>query len=130
MFLCQVMVGDYALGKPDYSRPPFKDEKKTVSFDSCVDDLAQPSLYVIFESNQTYPEFLIKYKVETEEITIVRPPPPPQRPPAKPQSHLYEDVRVQPVQQVQPWPILPPPPLPKRRCDCDCDCNCDSCCLL
>lgn len=123
MFMCQVMVGDYALGKPDYYRPPFKDEKKTVSFDSCVDDLTQPSIYVIFERNQTYPEFLIKYKVEAEEIASVRPSPA-QRPPAQPQA-LYEEVKG------QPWPILPPSPLPnKRRCDCDCNCNRGSCCLL
>lgn len=123
MFMSQVIVGDYTLGKPDYYRPPFKDENKTVSFDSCVDDPMQPSLYVIFERNQTYPEFLIKYEVEAEEITSVRPPPPPpQRPCAQPQSS-HEDVKV------QSWPIVPPPPLPKR-CDCVCDCNCDSCCLL
>ncbi|XP_062373866.1 protein mono-ADP-ribosyltransferase PARP12-like [Sardina pilchardus] len=129
LFVCQVVVGDYALGQPDYYRPPFKDEKKTVSFDSCVDDLARPSVYVIFERNQTYPEFLIKYRAEDQQTGQVQPP--------VLADSLYEPVDIEPINvkpiNVQPRPTPPPSPCHRRCCDCDYDCDlltCLSCCLL
>lgn len=61
MFVCRVLVGDFTLGHPDYNMPPLKDGQ-TIAFDSCVDNLENPSLFVVFEKNQIYPEYLIKYE--------------------------------------------------------------------
>ncbi|KAM3860990.1 protein mono-ADP-ribosyltransferase PARP11-like [Diretmus argenteus] len=61
MFLARVLVGEYTLGHPMYCRPPSKDASFTNFYDSCVDDLGNPKIYVIFDSNQIYPEYLIEF---------------------------------------------------------------------
>uniref|UniRef100_A0A4W5LQU1 Poly [ADP-ribose] polymerase n=1 Tax=Hucho hucho TaxID=62062 RepID=A0A4W5LQU1_9TELE len=61
MFACRVLVGDYTLGNSDLRRPPPKGEGSLTFYDSCVDNVLNPSVYVVFEKHQVYPEFLIKY---------------------------------------------------------------------
>ncbi|XP_071583865.1 protein mono-ADP-ribosyltransferase PARP12-like [Heliangelus exortis] len=59
MFLARVLVGDFTPGKSSYVRPPFKDQHNF--YDSCVDNLSNPSIFVIFDKQQIYPEYLIEY---------------------------------------------------------------------
>lgn len=61
MFLARVLVGEYTLGHPQYCRPPSKDTSIANFFDSCVDDMINPKIFVIFDSNQIYPEYLIEF---------------------------------------------------------------------
>lgn len=61
MFLARVLVGEYTLGHPQYCRPPSKDMSIANFFDSCVDDMMNPKIFVIFDSNQIYPEYLIEF---------------------------------------------------------------------
>lgn len=60
MFVALVLVGDYTRGNSSYVRPPAKQGSKTL-YDSCVDSVSNPSIYVIFEKQQIYPEYLIEY---------------------------------------------------------------------
>ncbi|XP_031418286.1 protein mono-ADP-ribosyltransferase PARP11 [Clupea harengus] len=62
MFLARVLVGEYAMGSNSFVRPPSKDDTLTNVFDSCVDDLQHPKIFVVFDSNQTYPEYLIEFE--------------------------------------------------------------------
>ncbi|XP_053506581.1 protein mono-ADP-ribosyltransferase PARP12 [Ictalurus furcatus] len=62
MFVCRVLVGDYTAGHSSYTRPPSKDGGDTVFYDSCVDDVHNPSIFVVFEKHQIYPEYLIMYR--------------------------------------------------------------------
>ena len=59
----QVIVGDYTLGTADTLRPPPKDPHNLLGdmYDSCVDDIDDPEIFVIFERWQAYPEYLIEY---------------------------------------------------------------------
>ncbi|XP_026724296.1 poly [ADP-ribose] polymerase 12-like [Athene cunicularia] len=59
MFLARVLVGEFTLGSSSYVRPPLKDNQKF--YDSCVDNSSNPSIFVIFERHQIYPEYLIEY---------------------------------------------------------------------
>ncbi|XP_074863598.1 protein mono-ADP-ribosyltransferase PARP12-like [Carettochelys insculpta] len=59
MFLARVLVGDFTLGSSSYLRPPAKDNNNF--YDSCVNSLSNPSIFVIFEKHQIYPEYLIEY---------------------------------------------------------------------
>ncbi|NXM69608.1 PAR12 polymerase, partial [Serilophus lunatus] len=59
MFLARVLVGEFTWGSPDYVRPPMKDSQNF--YDSCVNDFLNPSIFVIFEKQQVYPEYLIEY---------------------------------------------------------------------
>ncbi|XP_048862591.1 protein mono-ADP-ribosyltransferase PARP12 [Brienomyrus brachyistius] len=61
MFVCRVLVGEYTEGDSSYLRPPSKDGGDVHFYDSCVDDIYNPSIYVVFEKHQVYPEYLIQY---------------------------------------------------------------------
>ncbi|XP_074024337.1 protein mono-ADP-ribosyltransferase PARP12-like [Numenius arquata] len=59
MFLARVLVGEFTLGSSSYVRPPLKDNQKF--YDSCVNCSSNPSIFVVFEKQQIYPEYLIEY---------------------------------------------------------------------
>ncbi|XP_066846389.1 protein mono-ADP-ribosyltransferase PARP12 isoform X2 [Anser cygnoides] len=70
MFMARVLVGDYVQGRADYVRPPTRSADGLWFYDSCVDNELNPSIFVIFEKNQIYPEYLIEYK-EAEKKCII-----------------------------------------------------------
>uniref|UniRef100_A0A8C4X846 Protein mono-ADP-ribosyltransferase PARP12-like n=1 Tax=Erpetoichthys calabaricus TaxID=27687 RepID=A0A8C4X846_ERPCA len=61
MFVVRVLVGDSVEGKSSYVRPPSKDGGDAFFYDSCVDNILNPSIYVVFEKHQIYPEYVIEY---------------------------------------------------------------------
>ncbi|XP_070296478.1 mucin-6 [Salvelinus sp. IW2-2015] len=76
MFVCRVLVGDYTLGNSDLRRPPPKGEGNPTFYDSCVDNVLNPSIYVVFEKHQVYPEFLIRYDDGVMHLSSSAPAPP------------------------------------------------------
>ncbi|NWI33539.1 PAR12 polymerase, partial [Sula dactylatra] len=62
MFVARVLVGNYVKGNAAYVRPPTKSADGLRFYDSCVDDETNPSIFVVFEKYQIYPEYLIEYK--------------------------------------------------------------------
>jgi poly [ADP-ribose] polymerase 7/11/12/13 len=64
MFLAKVLVGKSTNGSRGVRKPPKMDESDPASecYDSCVDSLIMPTIYVVFDHDQSYPEFLIEYK--------------------------------------------------------------------
>ncbi|RXM34891.1 Poly [ADP-ribose] polymerase 12 [Acipenser ruthenus] len=62
MFVTRVLVGESVQGNSRYLRPPSKDGGDTNFYDSCVDDPLNPSIYVVFEKQQVYPEYVIEYQ--------------------------------------------------------------------
>ncbi|XP_022535314.2 protein mono-ADP-ribosyltransferase PARP12 [Astyanax mexicanus] len=69
MFVARVLVGHYTLGNSKVVRPPAKTAGKGY-YDSCVDDQSNPSIFVIFEKYQIYPEFIIEYGPEQSRCLI------------------------------------------------------------
>lgn len=67
MFMVPVLVGQYTKGNQTYRRPPNKPGSDHELFDSCVNDVSRPSIYVLSDKNKYYPEFLIHYKNVYEE---------------------------------------------------------------
>ena len=65
MFLASVLTGEYKLGNQDFRRPPLKDPSNPASdlYDSCVNNESQPEIFVIFNDEQCYPTYLIKYRL-------------------------------------------------------------------
>ncbi|XP_038161404.1 protein mono-ADP-ribosyltransferase PARP12-like [Cyprinodon tularosa] len=61
MFVALVLVGEYTTGSGSYVRPPQKAGSKAL-YDSCANSVSNPSIFVIFEKQQIYPEYLIKYR--------------------------------------------------------------------
>ncbi|XP_039218127.1 protein mono-ADP-ribosyltransferase PARP12-like [Crotalus tigris] len=62
MFVARVLVGDYAQGKASYVRPPPRPNQSNGFYDSCVDDVLNPSIFVIFEKYQIYPAYIVEYE--------------------------------------------------------------------
>lgn len=66
MFLAKVLVGKASMGRNVYRRPPPLNSKTKTQwdrlYDSCVDDVHRPTTFVVFDSCQCYPYFLIKYR--------------------------------------------------------------------
>ncbi|XP_010001324.1 PREDICTED: poly [ADP-ribose] polymerase 12-like [Chaetura pelagica] len=60
MFVARVLVGEYVKGNAAYVRPPMKSGDKHQFYDSCVDNEFSPSVFVVFEKNQIYPEYTIE----------------------------------------------------------------------
>ena len=63
MFLAKVLVGKSTNGSRGLRKPPKLDEDDPASesYDSCVDSLITPKIYVVFDHDQAYPEYLIEY---------------------------------------------------------------------
>ncbi|XP_022091731.1 poly [ADP-ribose] polymerase 14-like isoform X2 [Acanthaster planci] len=62
MYLAKVLVGDYVRGSQGMITPPNKPSHPDQQYDSVVDNIYQPGIFVIFHDAQAYPEFLIKFK--------------------------------------------------------------------
>ncbi|CAL8358181.1 unnamed protein product [Lota lota] len=60
MFVAHVLVGEFTTGISSYARPPSKGTGKSL-YDSCVDRIRDPSIFVVFEKHQIYPEYIIDY---------------------------------------------------------------------
>ncbi|KAM7407781.1 hypothetical protein PAMA_003509 [Pampus argenteus] len=61
MYLCRVLTGDYTVGKQGIIVPPAKGNNSSQQYDSVVDNMANPSMFVIFHDIQAYPEYLITF---------------------------------------------------------------------
>ncbi|KAM9467826.1 protein mono-ADP-ribosyltransferase PARP11-like [Clarias gariepinus] len=59
MFLARVIVGNYTTGQQRFCKPD--GDKIENIHDSCVDDTLYPRTFVIFNSNQIYPEYVLEY---------------------------------------------------------------------
>lgn len=62
MFVARTLVGRTCRGQHDIRKPPSDpDDPKRRPFNSCVDHVLTPQIFVIFDSAQSYPEYLIEY---------------------------------------------------------------------
>ncbi|XP_027534842.1 poly [ADP-ribose] polymerase 14 [Neopelma chrysocephalum] len=63
MYLARVLTGQYCAGKPGLITPPPKNPADpTDLYDSVVDNVSNPTMFVIFNDIQAYPEYLITFK--------------------------------------------------------------------
>ncbi|XP_038046790.1 protein mono-ADP-ribosyltransferase PARP14-like [Patiria miniata] len=62
IYATKVLVGDFTTGAQGMVVPPNKPNNPDQLYDSVVDNVGKPSIYVIFHDAQAYPEHLIKYK--------------------------------------------------------------------
>uniref|UniRef100_A0A452ICG9 TCDD inducible poly(ADP-ribose) polymerase n=1 Tax=Gopherus agassizii TaxID=38772 RepID=A0A452ICG9_9SAUR len=68
MFLAKVLVGRSVRGNPVFRRPPLAHDG--LLYDSCMDYAKKPQIFVIFDSCQCYPYFLIRYKLLSEPVAV------------------------------------------------------------
>ena len=61
MYYTRVAVGQYAVGNSSMLVPPVKGVNSNDSYDSVVNNVANPTIFVLFYDNQYYPEYLITF---------------------------------------------------------------------
>ena len=61
MFLCRVVVGDWCRGTNGQLTPDPKPHSQLELFDSTVDNVHNPSIFVVYHDSQAYPEYLISF---------------------------------------------------------------------
>ncbi|RXN29682.1 poly [ADP-ribose] polymerase 14-like protein [Labeo rohita] len=62
MYLARVLVGDFTQGKKGLVTPPKRKSKGVHLYDSVTDKIKNPSMFVIFNDVQAYPEYLITFR--------------------------------------------------------------------
>ncbi|XP_065146256.1 uncharacterized protein [Paramisgurnus dabryanus] len=62
MYLAKVLVGDYTRGKAGMLVPPAKRPLSADLYNSVTDNTNNPSMFVIFNDVQAYPEYLITFQ--------------------------------------------------------------------
>ena len=63
MFVARVLTGIYTQGQRNMRvPPPVSDQEDHDRYDSVVDRMDNPQMYVVFHDNQAYPDYLITFK--------------------------------------------------------------------
>jgi len=63
MILAKVVTGDYCQGSSEMRAPPEKPGTgdSTGNYDSTVDNVRDPSIFVVFKDASVYPSYLITF---------------------------------------------------------------------
>ncbi|XP_062272834.1 protein mono-ADP-ribosyltransferase PARP14-like isoform X3 [Scomber scombrus] len=61
MYLARVLVGDFVQGQAGLISPPSRGSGKSDLYDSVTDNPARPTMFIIFNDIQAYPEYLITF---------------------------------------------------------------------
>ncbi|KAK2862998.1 hypothetical protein Q5P01_002531 [Channa striata] len=63
MFVARVLTGSYTVGNSSMKLPPpLNNQQPHDRYDSLVDRIDNPSMYVVFHDSQAYPDYLITFK--------------------------------------------------------------------
>lgn len=63
MFVALVLTGHYTQGQSDMKTPPPRSSHDPNDrYDSVVDDMQKPDMFVVFHDCQAYPDYLITFK--------------------------------------------------------------------
>ncbi|KAK2181570.1 hypothetical protein NP493_393g04004 [Ridgeia piscesae] len=61
IYQARVLTGEYTLGDSAYRVPPPNPATPGFPYDTVVDNVSTPGIFVIFLDNQAYPEYLITF---------------------------------------------------------------------
>jgi poly [ADP-ribose] polymerase 10/14/15 len=61
MILSSVLVGVYEIGNAEMKDPPIRNDGSNKQYDSTVDCLMNPSIFVIYKDYRAYPTYIINY---------------------------------------------------------------------
>jgi len=63
MLLADVVTGRYTQGNPEMKVPPRINATSPDNYDSTVDNISNPSMYVVFKDGSVYPLYVLTYNV-------------------------------------------------------------------
>ena len=61
IYQARVLAGEYTVGKQDFIDAPLKPNSQVLRYDSVVNNVQNPMVFVIFKDAQAYPEYLITF---------------------------------------------------------------------
>ncbi len=62
MYLARVLVGDFTQGRSGMITPPSKGSGNAADlYDSVTDNTTRPTMFIVFNDIQAYPEYLITF---------------------------------------------------------------------
>ena len=62
MYLARVLTGTFTQGKAGLRVPPEQPGKHNVLYDTVVNNVTNPKIFVVFNDCQAYPEYLVTFK--------------------------------------------------------------------
>ena len=62
MIQTRVITGEWCQGTQQLHAAPYKTAAQTEQYDSVVDDVNNPTIYVVFNDASAYPEYIIKFQ--------------------------------------------------------------------
>lgn len=62
IYYSRVLTGQYTLGAQDMIVPPLRDAQQEILYDSVVENVDRPIIFVTFHDSQAYPSYLITFK--------------------------------------------------------------------
>ena len=63
MYYASVLTGDYTQGQSGMRVPPVMSSNQSRLYDSVVDNVSGPGMFIIFNDTQAYPDYLITFKI-------------------------------------------------------------------
>ena len=61
VYLVRALTGEFTTGNMSMIVPPHKDPANFIEYDSVVDNIANPTIFVIFNDALVYPDYLITF---------------------------------------------------------------------
>ena len=61
VYLARVLSGEFIGGNSSMIVPPYKDPTQHIHYDSVVDNVQSPTVFVIFQDALVYPEYLVVF---------------------------------------------------------------------
>ena len=62
MYLACVAVGSYTRGNSSMKEAPVRDATRDVLYDSVVNRMSDPTIFVVFRDAAAYPEYVISFR--------------------------------------------------------------------
>ena len=62
IFYARVLTGNFTLGAKDMVGKPAMNAEGTQRYDCTVNDMDNPSIFVIYADEQAYPDYLVTFK--------------------------------------------------------------------
>ena len=69
MIRAKVITGRFCLGDPSLNVAPYINESTGEHYESVVNDIQNPSIFVLFKDPAAFPEYVIEYKVPSTSLT-------------------------------------------------------------
>ena len=63
MYFADVITGEYVQGERGMQDTPLKPDLPNMPYESVVDDIKSPRIFVIFRDALSYPTYLVQYRI-------------------------------------------------------------------